>query len=303
MHVFRVTTYAGAIMVSLPNEIRKFATDPTFILPMMKLVEVVREKVQQAQAGVSDLGSFYEDAKAAFISSGLSPAKVDEDLWVLMGLYGARGASMDGYYLLSPKDPENTSVFANLGRVASLISYLDGATLPSGKPYSYPVGIKTSCDYTRPYHFWLSAYLTHRLLKDNYLPKDALAAIHGEEVVYEQFAGTAIVTKETMGNITSLNPHDYYIVETQKNIVFNDVGSFWNIATAKAAPVYIDLDSLFIDTYNASGKPAPSLSTSLLDFISPILYATTGYSSDTLFSWRKVIAPDVAENRLLQQLP
>lgn len=112
----------------------------------------------------SNDGNIYEDLVASFAKSGL-PSR------------DAIAATLDSLMIISNggpniwqrltgvfwKNPKNTSVVA-LSIIASGLTKLDYERSKNGLAlYSYPKGIKVSCLYQKPYHFWMAAGLSYQL--------------------------------------------------------------------------------------------------------------------------------------------
>jgi hypothetical protein len=289
-------------MISLPNEFTDYMTNPTFIIPMQNLVQTLRVKVASFEhSSANEAGDLFEDVRAAFTKNGVSESDAENYAWEVLGLYSTRGTSMTVLYDVA--DSENAFVVADLGRVASMISYLDGASYGSGKPYSIPPVIKSQCDYTRPYHFWLAAYLSRLLLQDGYAPKDVFQAVHGIEVLYEEFGNIPgqvnTTTKVSASDVVKQEEHSYYIVETQKNIVANDLGSYWVVNHLQVSS---DFDQSLLTLYNSSSDKPNSMENLLDEALSHLLKSNTGYKLKTLAQWKAKVAPDALEITLLPML-
>jgi len=255
---------------SLPDTWIRLGNNPKVVPAVSRLMLKVLEKFQAAKKGALDsTQSLFDDTQDSFRSCG--------------------GTKKDS-------DGENKPVFVAAGIIASMLSYIDHEALAHGKnQYSIPAEVKTECDYTRPYHFWLAAYLAHRLKLsssklDSLEKSNILEAVHVVDQIYEQFskAGTKRDTNEVLKSET----HDWYNVETQKNIAFNDVGAYWSL-TRKS----IDLDQAFLKMYNAASAPEKAGQT-VSNPLNDVVKHLTGFDMDAVFNWRARLGSEEAYKSL-----
>ena len=117
-----------------------------------------------------------------------------------------------------------------------------------------------------------------------------MEAVHVVDQIYEQFskAGTKRDTNEVLKSET----HDWYNVETQKNIAFNDVGAYWSL-TRKS----IDLDQAFLKMYNAASAPEKAGQT-VSNPLNDVVKHLTGFDMDAVFNWRARLGSEEAYKSL-----
>jgi hypothetical protein len=284
-------------VLSLPRVWKELGTDERYVKPLASLALLLEKRVELAKAGkLTDSGDLFYDVQKQFLASGLPAAQANAMTWKFLALYSTRGASAMPLYLAA--DNVNKSVFISTALVASMISYLDGYSLKakSAKIYSLPKMVTTSCDYTRPYHFWLAAYLAHELQKKGYSKAATFKAVHLSETLYEQFSTT--YTKKSPDKVIASSLHNFYNVETQKNIAFNDAGAFFELEPNQQ----VNLDDS-IRTMYSSAKDAPLSSLgSLLGGVSDALKQYTSYDLGIITRWDSMIAPDTAFEQLSNKL-
>jgi hypothetical protein len=138
-------------VLSLPSIWKEIGTDSRYQKPLAAVAVKLASKIKAMQSGKSqDAGDLFTDIQSEFVASGISQSDSTEMTWKTLALYATRGASGGPFFSLS--DKENAGTFSSVALMASDISCLDGLSLPKGKIYSLPASIKTTCDYTRPYH-------------------------------------------------------------------------------------------------------------------------------------------------------
>jgi hypothetical protein len=239
-----------------PEIYTEVMTNPAYVQPLSRVIAKLYDNMGLAkQNRLTDPGDLYNDLLTAFKQSGVSNTVAEDMTWNVLELYSGRGAAADYYYAFSK--PENFPVVASLGLLASMTAYFDRYSLEHHlKIYSLPVGVSTSCDYTRPYHFWLAAYLAHGFKKEGYSDQATFEAVHELEKTYEEFGGAA--TKKSLSSIAKDSPHGSYEVETQKNIAFNDAGAIYGIQPGSHVDLDQDLEKLYSSSANNYYPAAPT---------------------------------------------
>ena len=236
------------ILILSPMQRIALGSDPHAIKAMSHLVLTVLDKYERAKNGNSVAGRILlDDVQDSFKNCGETKQKCEELGWDFLAVYATRGARVSNLFMESNR--ENGPVFAATGLIASMLSYLDGYAISKGKnPYSLPSTVRTTCDYTKPYHFWMAAYLAHRLQMEGASPEGILKAVHGVELIYEQFGGSA--GKKAAPSVVSDQLHGWYNVETQKNIAFNDMGAYWALNQSHS----LNGDQVFLKLYNSATR-------------------------------------------------
>jgi hypothetical protein len=240
--------------ISLPNELEKIFAEPRFWKATAILALQIRKKISQAEKGQTQLGNVFDDTVSAFVSSGDTLAQAKEDALIILGIYGSRGNTIGEIlqYLSPPPDEGNgiliySSPGSSLNAVFSSLNYLDAVTWKTGHPYSYPPQLTTSCNYTRPYHFWFSAYLAYRSVHNCHPATAAFRAVHLLGLEYELLG-----TWGTFGKSEFHNQGDFYRIETLKNVAYNDMGAFFGASLGKAHLPTISGDDLIYEMLDRS---------------------------------------------------
>jgi hypothetical protein len=135
---------------------------------------------QKVKSSNGTNGNIFEDIQNAFIKSGMNSNEAQNATWDTLGLIANQGPSI-GYYVTKLENRgdsslENSQKSNALAYIASGMTYLDLKNLKNNLPmYSYPSGIQTTCDNSKPYHFWMSAYLARTLVKENQIAPEVAA--------------------------------------------------------------------------------------------------------------------------------
>jgi hypothetical protein len=291
-----------------PDLLDKFYTNPTYSKGSTLLASRLLDKFKQAKDGkLKNPGDLLSDAIAAFKDSGASTQDATDMAWDYLALYSTRGASAI-YDLASLA---NIHIAAGLGMVASIISYLDGVSLNSGKIYSLPANVHTTCNYTRAYHFWMAASLAQQLSKKGFSNRAIFDALHSQEILYESFSqkkSTAAFTSDSEKDL-----HNFYNVETQKNIAFSDAATIWDLQTQAGVSKNIQIDPVIQKMYDAA-RSEKKQSNGFFKDLQVIAKAASDGDPDQAAvnllevqkgepNWRAVIAPDVDIKNWVEQLP
>jgi hypothetical protein len=285
--------------VYFPSVWKELGTDERYQKPLASLALSLSNRVNQIKEGkfqnTQGAGDLFTDLEKEFQASGLSPSDSTEMIWKVLGLYSARGVSTPPFFSLG--DKENTPVYVSVALIASMISYLDEYSLAKGKVYSLPAPLRTSCDYSRQYHFWRGAYLAHELENSGNSKTDTFKTVHFSEVLYEKFSG--MTTKKSLDEvITSNELHGFYNVEMQKNIAFNDAGAFWALMPTNE----LDVDSSFFNLYSSAKQPASSGILSRLSLVFEQIKKQIGLPAEVVSNWDRIIAPDADLKPFLDRL-
>lgn len=292
--------------VSMPESFVRLVSDPEYLKGASLLAQRLLEKYRVAKLNTHfNSGDLFEDVISAFRDSQLKPGYSAEEMaWDYLTIYATRGSDV----LYSPAVRENLAVFASLGVVGSVISYLDGASLQSGKVYSLPRTVRTSCDFVRPYHFWMAAALGRRLHRAGYSNLASFAAVHNEEKLYEMFSKPIFSTQ--------LNRESHTVVEIEKSLAFNDAGVLWAVADGQTSREAIDVDSILQKMNRSSTRDAestPSFGISLMSSIlnqavrvaksrGEVYVQTDQIDVQSLLNWQALVGADAAVDDLKSRL-
>jgi hypothetical protein len=155
---FEVPHANGSLL--LRNSWAEFTQDPRY---SQALTALAIKLYPYVQLGVSAPGNFDDDLRAEFLGLGLSYAEADRMTWVYLGLYGSQGAFLHDMRM------GMSEIFSSFDVTASdfiilAVSYLDSLK-PVGQLYSLPATIHSSCKLGKPYHFWMTAFLSREMAK------------------------------------------------------------------------------------------------------------------------------------------
>jgi hypothetical protein len=137
---------------------------------------IIAKKINNLNA--TDGASVFDDIQTGFVKSGMSSTKALEAAWDVLGLIGNQGPNI-GSYVTNIESGfytfEGSMKARGLSFISAAMTYIDHKQLKAGKPiYSYPANIQSTCDNSKPYHFWMSAYIARALVKENKIsPADA----------------------------------------------------------------------------------------------------------------------------------
>lgn len=132
----------------------------------------------------------HDDFLLAFESTGMSRQEAQDASLKVLGFISSGGANTFNRIAileekLLPRFPLSQNGLA-LSFIGSAMVYLDQKKAAStGKLYSYPKEVDASCDNAKPYHFWMSAYVSHELVKAGYSKEVAGKATYIAQKAYQ----------------------------------------------------------------------------------------------------------------------
>jgi hypothetical protein len=281
-------------------------TDPSYLKPVARVATMLEQKVKLDQLKIPNTKDtkptdLFSDLKKSFMTDGASAADAEEKTWKVLAIYSIRGPAFDNLYPMMFK--ENLPVAAGIALIGSALTYLDEYAIQHALPlYSYPKSIQSRCDITRPYHFWMAAYLAHRLKTSGNFSDDAIVgAVHGLEFVYE-VAG-AVATKQGYNAVMAAKGKGTlfaaYQRETQKSILFNDAGALYGV---QGDAVVQDLDQRFADTINLAVPQDDVIDSLVLHTsvaVANVFIIATKFSTDAVDpihvqGWTAILNPEIS---------
>jgi hypothetical protein len=135
--------------------------------------------------------NLYDDIFSSFKESGLSEKEAEDKTWNLIAILSTGGGNTGIRASHIKADPKFDVLKVALSAIARAAPALDLRTVKSGHPYSLPAQVHSSCDLGKPYHFWMTAFLARRAVKDGSSPKAAAAAAFVAQKGYEMKSTTA----------------------------------------------------------------------------------------------------------------
>lgn len=198
--------------------------DPEYTPGAAIAAGTVMKRVERLERGEDpglDSSDLFSDLVAGYISAGKSPEEARTRALDLLGVYGSRGAATYSFFTLADKN--TYPVLAALSYLASAASYLD-AFRQGNRYYSLPPTFTATCDLGKPYHFWLSAYLTRSLMRLKFSAAAAVTATHAAGSTYE-FASEWRSPSRVISEPAFSLGNDLI----RMNIAANDAGAFWAV--------------------------------------------------------------------------
>jgi hypothetical protein len=195
------------------------------------------EKVKNGDRPVGDL---FSDIKSSFVSSGISPSDAENMTWTVVGVISSSGPNYAQRADEFGGKDTNPQAKVALALIAQSIPLLNLRSRGGDRLYSYPPGIKTTCDNGKPYHFWMSAYLARRISIETKDPQAAATAVFAVEEGYQ-------FVSRTKGR----NPERAFTVETfdgfnnimRMDMTYAAAGAKFGSAAATNSPVSLNIDS------------------------------------------------------------
>jgi hypothetical protein len=239
-------------ILSFPQLLREFHDNPVYSRAAAALALTILNKIEGTILDDHHQidGDLFTDTQNAFVEVGVAAGQAPAMAVKLLSLYGMRGADSDVFMTVPMRYSDKAyTIFETMFFVSRSINYLDGLTLASGHPYSLPPGISSDCMFARPYHFWMSAALAEVLRERGHSARASLKAAHKLGVAYEVHGGA--------GNKDSRHvfDQDFYLIETQKNLTFNDAGAFW---VANEYRAHLNIDDLLSTMFAHETKKIPA---------------------------------------------
>lgn len=180
IHALRDETRFNKNMI-LPNVWKNFVSDPTIIEGIRQAALIMIDRIHSQQPG-----RVFNDLLQGFLVAGMSPGEAREASWQTLALYG-NGGHNTGFQLLSYQFPDEAShAVVGLSVIGTSITYLDFfQRLHHQHHYAYPDKMVGSCTSPKPYHFWMSAYLSRWLTLNGYKSDTSQAAVFILEKGYQ----------------------------------------------------------------------------------------------------------------------
>lgn len=278
------------VFLSLPDQFDALLSDPLYAVATSRLALKMEDRINQAHRGENPFSSsddrLFEDTVASFASLGLNAAESRKYAFTLLGIYGARGAALHPARQLFHSGA--SPILVGMYYVFSAISYLDQVAEQYHTSYAMPSSIAANCTYGRPYHFWMSAFLTEHLLSKGFSRRASFMLPHLYSMTYEIFAdvgGHGDRDKIFYGPF--MNP---YNLNVHINMVQNDLGSIW-AAFGKDVPKALDINEVLAVMLRGA-RPLPNTLRSKLRGKAGEL--------EKIQAFRQVIGSDFAADYLLK---
>ncbi|MFZ3228581.1 MAG: hypothetical protein WA160_00125 [Pseudobdellovibrio sp.] len=137
---------------------------------------VSNKLIERAEGSFSSDANIFDDLKSSFELSGMKKVEAQDAAFDILGLISTGGSNMN--HRVRKVGGGNQKSVA-LAFIANSLAYLDGKKTKFNKTlYSYPTSVKTTCDNAKPYHFWMSAYLSRELKKEGLAEDTAVNSVY-----------------------------------------------------------------------------------------------------------------------------
>ncbi|QDK45655.1 hypothetical protein DOM22_11100 [Bdellovibrio sp. ZAP7] len=186
----KVVDWMKADDISLPEVMLKALTDKKFEKGIVAAAKKMISMVEQKKTGENH---FFDDLYQSFKENGCTDAEAKKNAWDAVGLIATAGPNLSNRLQQLVGRTTSDKSIAALSAISRATPVLDllSENGETGR-YSYPKGMKFSCDNGKNYHFWLTAYFAHRLTDEEGLSrKDAAYAAFTAEKAYQMLYVTA----------------------------------------------------------------------------------------------------------------
>jgi len=207
---------------SLIEPLREFLTDPKIIAPLNYAAIQIKTILENSRSGKFPTYDLYRVIIESFKMYGMPVKQASHYTWLTLGVYGSRGSAINTFIDIA--QPENEKLFTPLYYISTAINLIDHYMLKAAllRTFTLPPGMITGCDYAKPYHFWLSAYLARALRLNGYSWRVSSLSPHILGMMY-QFKGVYSDTDKAFFE----HKHSPSNNAVRVNISFNDLGAMF----------------------------------------------------------------------------
>lgn len=167
----------GVTVLSLWKEL---VTDPVYFKALKTASLQVLERLQADDSRGSRL---FQDLENAVLKETRNPSSAREYAWKTIAIFASGGANAHRRITKTCRHPISAFLYV----ITNGAPILDRVSAAKGYLYSMPKEVNSLCDYGKSYHFWMTAYLARRLVKEGSDPLPAAAASYSVQKGY-QFA-------------------------------------------------------------------------------------------------------------------
>ena len=229
---------------------------------------------------------------------GFSQAQGKDAAFLVMGVLANGGPNMMDR-IRGFENPQMTQLGQSLSYIASAMPVLDTLKAERGMPlFSLPKEVKASCDNSKPYHFWLSAALTHDLVvKDRIDPKTAATATFIAQKAYQvarEVGGSG--KSDGLAKTLSQQPFSPVSQVIRADLAYSSSGAFFgaNQAAGKVSHINLD-DALRSLVRDAAIEPAPDLADSI--------QLVNDHKIQAFRTWDRIFSPNSAFDMVRKSNP
>ena len=245
------------------------------------------------KSSVEPGANIFDDIYQSYRKEGMSHEEADDAAWEILAIIGAGGPNAGPRFVSFASTPELEPLKWAISAMAIAIPKLDLMSTTSGHPYSMPKEITTTCDIGKPYHFWMTAYLSRKLVKEGISPKGAASAAFVAQKAYE-------VKSTTSGR----DPNRVFMTDSYgawNNVLridtaFSSAGAIFGANHARKSSRKINVDD-GLKKIIRSGSFQPKLTESQSKALCNKLSGAAAY-----YRWNQIINADAAFDLHLNQL-
>jgi hypothetical protein len=211
--------------------------------------------MKKVDAGAPVQGDLFSDLVDSFVESGFTIEKAKRATWDLIAVYSARGPNIKVLYPFASGKASMKTLVA-LETINMGVGVLDSLSHSTGHLYSLPKGIKTIANYGKPYHFWMSTYLSNQL-SARYGPEGERGAAVLSEFAYQMFYTTG-GRQNLFDRILSEDLFSAALNKTRLDLAFGFAGAEYGIQSTagRTSALTIDVDAAFPKMMeSSSGQP------------------------------------------------
>ena len=129
-------------------------------LAALKIIERTKGKITDKNANI------FSDLQDAFKKSGMSTEDAKQSSFDVLGLIGSASANLAARFYILGLSTQKTKALGLISAALPLLDY-QKSTEGKGTLYSLPGSVISTCDNAKTYHFWLAAYISRTLVKEN----------------------------------------------------------------------------------------------------------------------------------------
>jgi hypothetical protein len=271
-------------IISMPETITTYLRD-------VRNHEAVRRTASKIWDWVGD-GSrvaptdVFSALQSDFRAVGFSEADAYERTWQTLGIYATRGANIGElvfHFMHGLGDAEAVAgSFAILGHGMGV---LDARALKQGLPmFSFPKNIETEIDTSKPYYFWLTAYLAREASRKFGSIEGAMDAVWISQLGYQMKSTT---NGRDPVRAFIVDPFDPANNKIRMDLAYAAAGSVYGARSVKSAfSGRFSINDGFRELLE-KGDPLEKLSEAEAN----ALWA--GMGKDGFFRWKRIFNPDV----------
>jgi hypothetical protein len=235
----------------MPNEWLEVHTEQTYLEPLYNMATKLIKNYESKTLPPED---FFSSLLNEFKKSGLSNQQAIEHSWNVVAVISSAGANYVDRAIDFEVDLNKTAFVTMriLSKIRPLFNFWGRGT---GSYYSLPKSVKINCDNGKPYHFWMSAYLTWKSHQMGYSKIGSAAATYSIFKFYTYLSKSGFRQPHNAFSLDSF--HGYNNIQ-RIDMVYSAAGIKFalNFIDNKVDQP-IDIDKAVIEIFKVSQDSAP----------------------------------------------